>query len=460
LGLAAGGLMALNTAWGQGQGWVDGCDYATPYTFVTIAGTPGDPGNVNGTNGAALFNVPVGLTVDTNNNVYVVDAQAYTVRKLAPVGTNWVVTTIAGVNKVQGSSDGTNQGILFGQPTSIAEDGAGNLYVTDGFYNTVRKLTPIGTNWVSSTIAGTPDQNGGSRDGTNGVAQFNYPAGIAVDALGNVYVADTDNSTIRLVASVGTNWVVTTIAGTVNTTGGGFSDGTNQNAQFSVPAGLAIDRAGNIFVGDTGNDIVREIQPMGTNWVTTTIAGTPGNVISGAADGTNDVATFFSPFDPPFSFTPMAIAVDTSDNLYVADGGDGLIRMVSPEGTNWVTTTLAGLVTAPPSSANGTGTNALFGAPAGIAVNAAGKLFVGDIGEEDIREGSLDVVTVPNLAINRAGAGGETIWWLGAGYSLQTNASLATTNWGIYGGTVNSSGATNSVSVPSFSGNLFFRLSL
>jgi sugar lactone lactonase YvrE len=461
MGLVAGGLMLLNTAWGQG--WVGQSDYATPYTFITIAGTWGIVGSADGTNGAALFNWPQGVVVTTNDTLYVVDWSNNNIREMRKLGTNWVVTTIAGLPGAQsGFADGTNDSIAFNEPTSIAIDGAGNLYVTDADNNTIRKLTQVGPNWVSSTIAGTASYSlGGFSDGTNGVAQFNYPSGIAVDASNNVYVSDTDNSVIRQLTPVGTNWVVTTIAGITNA-GLPFRDGTNQNALFDQPAGLAVDRAGNVFVSDTENYCIRKITPEGTNWVVTTIAGTAQNANPGSvADGTNGAATFYSPYYPPnLLFGPMGIAVDANDNLYVADGGDELIRKVSPVGTNWVTTTLAGLYGAG-SNDDGTGTNATFGSPGGIAVDAAGTLFVADDGNIDIREGTLFAAgSKPNLAISRAaGAGGVAIWWLGSGATLQTNASLRTTNWGAYGGTVNSSNGTNSVIVPAPAGSLFFRLS-
>ena len=454
-GVVAGGLLVVNTACGQGQGWVDGCDYATPYTFTTIAGTPGPGGWGDGTNGAAQFNGPWALAVDTNGNVYVADIYNNDLRKVRQAGTNWVVTTIAGTPEQSGSADGTNENATFNAPAAIAIDGAGNLYVADAGNNTIRKLTRVGANWVSSTIAGTPSPGQPVfRDGTNGVATFYNPNGIAVDSLTNVYVGDSGNNVIRRVTPMGTNWVTTTIAGTVSTAGG-FSDGTNQNALFDEPAGLAIDGSGNIFVGDTGNDVIRKMTPVGTNWVVTTIAGAVG--VPGPADGTNEAALFYCPL---LANGPMAIAVDTNDNLYVADAGDGLIRKVSPVGTNWVTTTLAGLYTAAGNN-DGTGTNATFGDPTGIAVDETGRVFVGDSANNDIREGTLALfVAAPNLGINHAGAAGSvTIWWPGSGFSLETNANLATTNWGVYGGTVNSNNGTNSVTVPAAAGSLFFRLS-
>jgi sugar lactone lactonase YvrE len=441
--LMAVGLLGTVNAWGQS-------DYATPYDFVTIAG--GTPGSNDGTNSNAEFGFPYGVVAGTNDTLYVVDNYYNTVRKMIPVGTNWVVTTIAGTAGVTGYGDGSNQSVQFASPSSITMDVDGNLYVADSGYSILRKLTPSGTNWVSSTIAGTENYNGGNKDGTNGVAQFNYPSGIAIDVSGNLYVSDTYNNTIRRVAPVGNNWVVTTIAGSA-ASGPGSADGTNQVAQFNYPCGIAVDRSGNLFVADSGNYTIRKIAPVGTNWVVTTIAGTAG--MNGYADGTNGNAEFFCPL---IEVGPMGIAVDAGDNLYVADGGNGLIRKVSPVGTNWVTTTLAGLYNAPASSADGVGTNALFGTPIGIALDASGRVFVGDVGNNNMREGTI--AAAPYLTISPAGANGVMVTWPSSGsFILQTNASLTTMNWGAYNGPVNVTNAINSVMLSSTNKTLFFRLS-
>jgi hypothetical protein len=445
-GLLAGGFLVLTSAWGQSN-------YATPYTFVTIAGTAGNNAAADGTNSAALFYWPQAITVDTNGNLYVVDSHENTVRKVAPVGTNWVVTTIAGTNGISGSgaSDGTNGSAQFNEPTSIAMDGAGNLYVADGGNNTIRKITPVGTNWVVSTIAGTADPNGGPDDGTNGSAQFDYPSGITVDTNGNLYVADAFNDTIRMVAPVGTNWVVTTIAGWA--TNPGDNDGVNTNAQFDTPSSITMDGTGNLYVADTYNHTIREIIPVGTNWVVSTIAGTP-SLNGGSNDGTDG--------DAQFDF-PSGITVDTNGNLYVADTYNNTIRKVAPVGTNWVVTTLAGVADGGfGGSTDGTGAGALFSYPYGIAVDGAGNLYVGDTVNGTIREGHMAPATnapVPNLAISLTTSNGVVISWPNVGsYTLQTNASLAASNWAGYGGAISTSNGTNSLTLTPSAGKLFFRL--
>ena len=443
-----GAVLTATAAWGQ-------LNYATPYAFVTLAGSFGGAGFADGTNAAAEFYFPLGAAVDTNHNVYVVDNYYNTVRVLAPAGTNWVVGTLAGNTNASGSINGTNLDAEFNEPTAVALDGAGNLYVADGGNNLLRELTPQGTNWVSSTLAGTVGSTDG-RDGTNTAAHFSYPCGVAVDQAGRVYVADTYNNTIRLVTPQGTNWVVTTIAGQAGVAGA--NDGTNQAALFAQPAGIAVDQGGNVYVADSGNYTLRELTPAGTNWVVKTIAGTAGDF--GGVDGTNGAAAFFCPI---LFYGPMGLAVDAQTNLYVADGGNGLIRKVSPVGTNWVTTTLAGLVGAPAGSGDGTGANAIFGSPSGIAVDAAGNVFVSDPGANTVREGSLPSASNPvtSLAISWTGANPDNVviaWPATGTWLLQTNADLATPNWGVYGGAVNTANGTNSVTLPPSAPTLFFRL--
>jgi sugar lactone lactonase YvrE len=257
-------------------------NYATPYTFTTLAGRAGIAGSADGTNSAARFNVPCGLAVDSSGNLYVADFSNNTIRKVTSVGTNWVVTTLAGLAGIAGSVDGTNSGARFYEPVGVALDMSGNLYVSDALNNTIRKVTPVGTNWVVTTLAGRAGVSG-SADGTNGAARFNGPCQLALDSTGNLYLTDFFNNTIRKVAPVGTNWVVTTLAGMPGYTGGetgnsGSADGTNSVARFNWPWGVAVDSAGNVYVGDQINYTIRKVTPIGTNWVVTTLAGVAKSV--------------------------------------------------------------------------------------------------------------------------------------------------------------------------------------
>jgi sugar lactone lactonase YvrE len=237
----------------------------------TIAGTPTIPGSADGTNGLARFRNPQGIAVDSTGNVYVADTGNSTIRSLVPAGTNWMINTLAGSAETNGSSDGLNHLAYFDNPQGIAVDHNGNLYVADTLNDTIRMVVPSGTNWVVSTIAGSPGIIG-TNDGSNSLAQFYNPEGITVDGAGkNVYVADTTNDIIRKLTLVGTNWIVTTIAGLAGYAGS--TDGMNSNSRFDDPGGINLDSFGNLYVADTGNNTIRKIIPAGPDWVVTTVAG-------------------------------------------------------------------------------------------------------------------------------------------------------------------------------------------
>ena len=408
--------------------------YTTPSPFVTIAGMAGNLGAADGTNGAAQFYSPEGIAEDTHGNLYVVDNYENTIRKITPAGTNWAVTTIAGTPGLSsGDADGTNGAAVFDNPVGIAMDANSNLYVGEYTGSTIRKITPVGTNWVVTTIAGQP-RNYNFADGTNGNALFNGPLNLTVDTNGNLYVTDSYNCVVRKIAPVGTNWVVTTLAGQPGMQG--YGDGTNSAASFDIPYGLALDGAGNLYVSDTdngsglGGDTIRKMTPAGTNWVVSTIAGIAAT--SGSADGTNDDALFNS---------PLSIAADSANNLYVADYGNSTIRKISPSGTNWVVSTIAG-VAGQIGSTDGTGTNALFYEPWGATVDSTGNLFVTDAGYATVRLGLVPLppsaafsgaptsgvvpmmVTFTNLSSNAT----NYVWNFGDGNMLSTGSNTNVTD--------------------------------
>jgi len=260
----------------------------TPQGAVTtLAGLPGTSGSADGTGSDARFFQPFKLAVDGAGNVYV-GGDAHTIRKVTPEG---VVTTLAGLAGTPGSADGTGSVARFNLPGAPAVDSVGNVYVADGGNSTIRKLTPTGADWVVTTIAGlagTP----GSANGTNRAARFNFPGGLAIDSTGNLYVADTDNQTVRRVTPVGTNWVVRTLAGRAGSIG--IVDGTKSAARFNYFLGIAVDSTGTLYVGDSDSHTIRQVTPVGTNWVVTTLAGLAAN--PGSADGMGNVARFNSPY--------------------------------------------------------------------------------------------------------------------------------------------------------------------
>ena len=161
----------------------------TPYTFTTLAGQA-SIGSADGTGSAARFYYPAGVATDSSGNVYVADRSNSTIRKITPAG---VVTTLAGLAGYQGSADGTGSAARFYYPFGVATDSSGNVYVADTDNHTIREITPAG---VVTTLAGLAGSYG-SADGAGSAARFHYPYGGATDSSGNVYVADSGNNTIR-----------------------------------------------------------------------------------------------------------------------------------------------------------------------------------------------------------------------------------------------------------------------
>jgi len=370
----------------------------TNWVVTTSAGQAGGSGSVDGTGSSARFKQPSGVAVDTNGNLYVADSDNHTIRAVTPAG---AVTTLAGLAGVPGTNDGTGSAAQFNQPFGVAVDSASNLYVGDYNNHTIRKMTPVGTNWMVSTLAGLAGVSG-TNDGTGNTARFFNPSGVAMDAAGNVYVADYSNHTIRQVTPAG---MVTTLAGLAGSFGA--ANGTGSSARFYHPSGVAVDSATNVYVADSGYYIIRCVTPAG---VVTTPAGLAGN--SGSADGTGNSARFYYPY---------GVATDTNGNVYVADYANNTIRKMTPVGTNWMVNTLAGLAGNNNSgSADGTGSAARFNSPYGVAVDSAGNVYVADEGNNEIRKGfpaiSAPVIVTGSLAFsgtqfsfNLTGPAGQTV---------------------------------------------------
>jgi sugar lactone lactonase YvrE len=334
----------------------------TNWVVTTLAGLAGSSGFADGMNSDARFNIPSGVALDSAGNLYVADVENNTIRKLTPDGTNWVVTTPAGTEGIYGSAEGTGLETRFNGPSGVAEDSAKNVYVADQINHTIRKVTPAG---VVTTLAGLAGY-AGSADGAGSNARFRSPSGLAVDSADNLYVADTWNCTIRKVTSAG---VVTTLVGLPGMQGG--DDGTNSQARFLFPQGVAVDKAGNLYVADTVGATIRKVTPLGTNWVVTTLAGRFD--IYDFRNGTGTNAWFH---------LPSSVAVDSAGNVYVADTINHIIRKVTPAGVVTTFAGGAGLV----GSVDGTGTAARFYAPTGVAVDAADNVYVADTYNNTIRK--------------------------------------------------------------------------
>ena len=342
---------------------------------TTLAGQIVGSGTNNGTGSVARFSYPSSAALDRNGNVYIADYGNDVVRKISPAG---VVTNLAGMAGITGTNNGTGTAARFNGPAGVAVDGSNYLYVADYQNDAIRKITPAG---VVTTLAGHLGTSG-TNNGTGTAAQFNSPIGVAVDATGTVYVADTSNHAIRKITSAG---VVTTLAGLVGTSG--TNDGVGGAARFNYPTGVAVDGSNYVYVADNGNNCIRKVAPDGT---VTTLAGIAGS--SGSDDGTNSTAQFSSPF---------GIAVDSASNLYVADSGNQTLRKITPAG---VVTTIAGLVSAS-GNTDGSGSEARFDGPEGLAVDANGFVYMTDSYNHTIRKGNAALSDQPVVDLPIASIG-------------------------------------------------------
>ena len=294
----------------------------------------------------ARFNGPAGMTTDASGNIYVADRYNHRIRFVKPDGS---VTTFAGNGSATFHDDALDKA-SFNVPAGIIFDFAGNIYVADQGNNRIREMTIVATTLAGSTF--------GLVDDVGTKAKFWFPANVATDAAGNIYVADAFNNRIRKITPGGS---VTTLAGSGGSgpaAGGYHDDVQGTRALFNSPEGVAVDASGNVYVADQGNNRIRKITPGGS---VTTLAG-DGN--ANWRDGAGTVAEFNRPQD---------VAVDASGNVYVTDRGNSRVRKITPDGT---VSTFAG--NGIQASIDGAGDSSSFNLLSGIAVDAAGNVFVAE----------------------------------------------------------------------------------
>jgi uncharacterized protein (TIGR03437 family) len=328
--------------------------------IMTVAGTGAAGfGGDNGPATVAQLIGPAGITADSAGNLYITDSGNNRIREVS----NGVIATIAGGGVPSFGDNGPAKSAQLISPVTVAVDSAGNLYIADTYNERIRKVS----NGAITTVAGngTPGFSGDNGPATG--AQLSLPAAIAFDSVGNLYFADSANNRIRKVSG----GIITTVAGN-GTSGFGGDNGRATSAELFFPQGVALDSADNIYIDDTGNARVRKI----TNGVITNVAGN-GKFGSSGDNGPATSAELFS---------TRGIAVDATDNLYIADSGS--VRKV----VNGVITTLAGGGSSSPGD-NGPATSARLKSPYGIAVDAAGNLYIADQGDSRIRKVANGVIT-------------------------------------------------------------------
>jgi len=313
------------------------------------------------------------------------------------------IRTLAG-GSTAGTTNGLGSNARFAHPVALAADDAGNVFVADTENCTIRKINSLGYASTLTGVAGSP----GSFDGPVGVARLFAPQGIAA-AAGWLYVADTGNSTIRQIDMNGTVATIAGAAGDVNS-----YDGPGTAARFYHPEGLTIGPDNNIYVADTWNHTIRKITPA---YQVTTLAGLAG--FPGSVDGTNSKARFNR---------PAAIAADSSTNLYVADSFNHTIRKITPDGT---VSTIAGLASVW-GSTDQSNSAARFYLPEGICLTPAGDLVVADSGNQTLRKLSLvgtnwavsTVAGLSGLAGNTNGVGSGAQFYFPGGIDCDSAGYL------------------------------------
>ncbi|WPU94962.1 hypothetical protein SNE25_05430 [Mucilaginibacter sabulilitoris] len=332
------------TGYGNTIQFTTSADLSAAVGMVSTLAGSASTGFIDGTGTGASFNSPQGLTLDASGNLYVADSFNSAIRKITPAG---VVTTLTGTGSI-GYLDGPIASAKFYAPQSIVADATGNLYIADLGNNMIRKISAAG---VVSTLAGSGDA--GYTNGTGANATFNSPCGLAIDAQGNIYVADRGNNLIRKVTAAG---AVTTVAG--STTAGYTDNATATSAQFNRPSGVALDAQGNIYISDLLNNAIRKITTAGV--VTTVVGGPKQTALVG---------------------NPAAVTIDAKGNLFISDQSGRVLEI----NTNKVLLSLAGNVTSP-GFADGQGASALFNSPQGIVVDASGNIWVADSNNNRIRK--------------------------------------------------------------------------
>lgn len=338
----------------------------------TFAGVAGEVGVHDGPLAEARFGEITCLSFDGSGNLYTAAGQDFTIRKITPAG---IVATLAGAHGESGSVDGIGSAARFGSVSGMVAADDGTLYIADGSNRTIRKVSPAGE---VTTLAGRAGQSG-SADGLGSAARFGRPRGITLDSMGNLFVSDAGNHTIRKITAAG---LVSTLAGKSGLAGG--LDGTGEEARFIEVSALVSDATNNIYGTDSVDGTLRKITPAG---VVTTLVGVGRDNAIDSIDGPDSAA----------QLAPLtSIAIASNNDVYIADYFHRVIRKVPAGGKIFIYAggmDIRGHI-------DGPALEARFSNPVGVAVDDDGVVYVADSGNNQIRKISTDgiVSTLDNLS--------------------------------------------------------------
>jgi trimeric autotransporter adhesin len=347
---------------------------------------------------SASLRFPNGVSVDASGNIYIADTNNNRIRMVTK--TTGIITTVAGDDASGYSGDGgLATSATLNYPHAVSVDASGNIYIADSGSDRIRLATK--TTGIITTLAG-DDASGYSGDGGLATsATLNYPQAVAIDASGNIYIADTYNHRIRMVTK--TTGIITTVAGD-DASGYSGDGGLATSASLSFPYGVSVDASGNIYIADTYNGRIRMVTK--TTGIITTVAGDGTYGYSGDGGLATSASLRF----------PYGVAVDASGNIYIADSGSNRILMVTK--TTGIITTAAGNGTYGYSGDGGLATSATLNYPHAVAVDASGNIYISDSESHCIR------LVTKTTGIITTVAGGKASGYSGDG-GLATSASLS-----------------------------------
>jgi trimeric autotransporter adhesin len=306
-----------------------------------------------------------GVAVDASSNIYIADTNNHRIRKVTK--STGIISTVAGTGYPGYSGDGGQAtSAALNYPYGVAVDSSGNIYIADTDSYRIRMVTK--STGIISTVAGTGSYSYSGDGGQATSASLRIPGGVAVDASGNIYIADTYNYRIRMVTK--STGIISTVAGS-GPYGYSGDGGQATSAALFYPYGVAVDALGNIYIADSSNYRIRMVTK--STGIISTVAGTGYSGYSGDGGQATSAALFY----------PYGVAVDASGNIYIADSSNYRIRMVTK--STGIISTVAGTGSYGYSGDGGQATSAALNSPYGVAVDASGNIYIADSANYRIR---------------------------------------------------------------------------